>query len=60
MQTTLRLRPEIWRKLRALAEAKALTEGGRPSANALVEDLVRRAGPVVARPVAIRKRKGRG
>jgi hypothetical protein len=60
MKTTFRLRPEIWRKLRALAEARALREGGRPSANAVVEDLVERARPTTFRAATVRKRKGRG
>jgi predicted DNA-binding protein len=42
MQTTIRVRPEIWQALRMLAERRALRQGGRPSASAIVTELVER------------------
>jgi hypothetical protein len=38
--TTIRVPERIWTALRALAEQRALAEGGRPSVAALVVDLV--------------------
>jgi hypothetical protein len=43
LQTSIRISPEIWRRLRALAEDRALKLGGRPSASAVVEELVTKA-----------------
>ena len=40
MQTTIRIPERIWRALRALAEHKALEAGGRPSASAVIAELV--------------------
>lgn len=47
--TTITLSPRLWRLLRSLAEARALESRGRPSASAVVRELVeaeaaRRAG----------------
>ena len=41
--TNIRIRPEIWQALRALAELRALRVGGRPSASAVVAELVTEA-----------------
>ena len=43
MQTTVRIKQSTWRALRALSEARALEVGGRPSASAVVEELVEAA-----------------
>lgn len=40
MQTTIRVSSRVWRLLRALAEHKALEAGGRPSASAVIAELV--------------------
>jgi len=40
LQTTIRISTDTWRRLRALAEGRALKVGGRPSASAVVEELV--------------------
>lgn len=41
--TTIRLPVGVWKKLRELAEARSLTRGGQPSANAVVAELVEEA-----------------
>jgi hypothetical protein len=43
MTTTIRVSPGVWQALRALAEDRALTLGGRPSASAVIEALVTEA-----------------
>lgn len=53
LQTTIRIDRETWRRLRALAEDRALREGGRPSASAVIEELINNA-------VAVRGRKDTG
>jgi hypothetical protein len=40
--TTIRISPRLWRVLRGLAETRALEGRGRPSASAVVSDLVER------------------
>lgn len=40
MATTIRLSPKAWTILRAMANARAIAEGGRPNAGAVVEQLV--------------------
>lgn len=41
--TTIRVRPKIWRALRQLAEDRSEAVGGRPSASAVIEELVTKA-----------------
>lgn len=52
-QTSIRVSRETWRALRALAEARAERVGGRPSASAVITELVAtqaaRVGKVKAR-----------
>ncbi len=43
MQTSIRVSPETWRRLRALAEDRALKVGGRPSASAVITELIENA-----------------
>lgn len=43
VQTTMRLDRATWLRLRQMAEARALRDGGRPSMAAAVEGLVNRA-----------------
>ncbi len=40
--TTIKVRAEVWRALRALAESHALKNGGRASASAVVSELILR------------------
>ena len=41
--TTIVVTRRVWALLRQLAEAKALAQGGRPSASAVVAELVQNA-----------------
>jgi hypothetical protein len=41
--STIRVRPAVWSALRALAELRALKVGGRPSASAVIAELVTEA-----------------
>jgi len=43
VETTIRLPESEWRALRALAERRAIAEGGRASASALIAHLIRQA-----------------
>jgi hypothetical protein len=43
IRTSVVVPERVWRMLRALAEAKALQAGGRPSASAIVAELVEQA-----------------
>lgn len=39
--TTVTLRRDVWQKLRDMAEDAALRDGGKPSASAIIETLVK-------------------
>jgi len=38
--TTVRVRPDVWRALRRLAETRALADGGKPSVSGAITALV--------------------
>lgn len=42
LQTSIRVPEEVWKALRALAERRALAEGGRPNVSGIVVQLVER------------------